>query len=247
MRDAIAAERRQLPWVKVDTNYVFDGPDGKQTLAELFAGRSQLIVYHFMFGEGWEDACPSCAFVMDHIDGALPHLNARDVTFVASSNAPRSTFDRFRQRMGWKFKWVSAHGNSFNADFHVAFTKHDMEAGDVYYNYQSFPAGPLPVEEFPGVSVFVRRDDGIFHTYSTYARGLDILIGAYNWLDLTFKGRDEEGLAHHMAWVRPHDRYDNDYHVDANAPYGPPKGSICAQCAPGALNPAAPREHAMSA
>lgn len=246
LRDAVAAERRRLPWVKVETPYAFEGPDGNQTLADLFAGQTQLIVYHLMFGEGWEEACPSCAYVMDHIDGAIPHLKARDIAFAAVSKAPRKQFQSFRQRMGWNFTWVSSHRNSFNSDFHVSFTKREMEVGEVYYNFQSFPAGAMPVEELPGVSVFARRGDEIFHTYSTYARGLDILIGAYNWIDLTPKGRDEDGLVHAMAWVRPHDGYDRDYRVDPTTPYVPPKGSICSKCRPEARNPASPRRDAVT-
>lgn len=232
LRDAISAERRQLPWVRVEQTYRFDGPDGKETLAELFAGRSQLIVYHFMFGDGWEDACLSCCFVMDHIDGALPHLRARDTSFVAVSKAPWPQLQTLQRRLGWKFKWVSAHENDFNSDFHVSFTKREMEAGRVVYNYQTFPAGPMPVEELPGVSVFTRKEGEIFHSYSAYSRGLDLLLGTYNWLDLTPKGRDEEGLAFAMSWVRQHDRYDADYRVDPAAGYRLPKGSICAQPEP---------------
>jgi predicted dithiol-disulfide oxidoreductase (DUF899 family) len=225
LRDKLSAERRELPWVKVERNYVFDGPNGKETLADLFEGRSQLITYHFMFGPGWEEGCPSCSFIMDHIDGALVHLNARDVTFVAVSRAPLSQIEAFKKRMGWRFKWVSSNGNDFNFDYHVSFTKDELDNGNVYYNYQMQPTG---VEELPGISVFYKDESGdIFHTYSTYARGGDILIGTYNWLDLTPKGRDEDGLAFSMAWLRHHDRYGKDYRVDPNATYEPPKGSIC--------------------
>ena len=206
LRDQLSAERRELPWVKVDKQYVFDGPDGKETLADLFDGRSQLIVYHFMFGPGWEQGCPSCSFVSDHIDGANWHLPQRDVTLLAVSRAPLPEIEAFKQRMGWGFKWVSSYGNDFNHDYHVSFTPDEMARGEVYYNYgmEQFPS-----EEAPGVSVFYKDPSGaIFHTYSAYARGLDMLVGAYNYLDLVPKGRDEAELPWTMAWVRHHDRYD---------------------------------------
>jgi len=205
LRDQVSAERRELPWVKVETNYVFDGPDGKETLADLFDGRSQLIVYHFMFGPDWEQGCPSCSFLADHFDGANMHLEHRDVTLLAVSRAPLPQIEAFKQRMGWRFKWVSSYGNDFNRDYHVSFTKDEMVKGKVYYNYdmQEFPS-----EEAPGASVFYKDETGaIFHTYSGYARGLDILVGAYNYLDLVPKGRDEAELPWTMAWVRHHDRY----------------------------------------
>ncbi len=205
LRDELSRQRRELPWVRVGKEYVFDGPDGKKTLADLFDGRGQLIVYHFMFGPGWEQGCPSCSFVSDHIDGSVVHLAHRDVTLMAVSRAPLSQIEAFRKRMGWRFKWVSSNGNDFNFDYHVSFTKDEMAKGDVYYNYEMQKFGS---EEAPGVSVFYRDAAGdIFHTYSAYARGLDILVGAYNYLDLAPKGRDEDGLTHSMAWVRHHDRY----------------------------------------
>jgi predicted dithiol-disulfide oxidoreductase (DUF899 family) len=207
LRDRLSAERRELPWVKVDKEYAFDGPDGKATLADLFDGRSQLIVYHFMFGPGWEQGCPSCSFVSDHIDGANQHLPHRDVTLVAVSRATLAEIEAFRRRMGWRFKWVSSYGNDFNQDYHVSFTPDEMARGEVYYNYgmEEFPS-----EEAPGVSVFYKDPGGaVFHTYSAYARGLDMLIGAYNYLDLAPKGRDEADLPWTMAWVRHHDRYDD--------------------------------------
>jgi len=230
-RDALAAERRQLPWVKVDRPYAFDGPDGRETLAELFGGRSQLVVYHFMFGPGWEEGCKSCSFCMDHVDPMLPHLRARDVTLLAVSRAPYPELAAFQRRMGWKFRWLSSGDSGFNTDFHVSFTREDMEAGRVNYNFQTFPPGLLPVEELPGVSVFVRNATGeVFHTYSAYARGCEPLLGTYQVLDLTPKGRDEEGLAHSMAWVRHHDRYDETNAVDPTAPYQPPRGSLFHPC-----------------
>jgi predicted dithiol-disulfide oxidoreductase (DUF899 family) len=207
LRDRLSAERRELPWVKVDKEYAFDGPDGKATLADLFDGRSQLIVYHFMFGPGWEQGCPSCSFVSDHIDGANQHLPHRDVTLVAVSRATLAEIETFRRRMGWRFKWVSSYGADFNQDYHVSFTPDEMARGEVYYNYgmEEFPS-----EEAPGVSVFYKDPGGaVFHTYSAYARGLDMLIGAYNYLDLAPKGRDEAYLPWTMAWVRHHDRYDD--------------------------------------
>lgn len=226
-RDQLSRQRRELPWVRVDKTYVFDGPFGKETLADLFDRRSQLIVYHFMFGQEWEEGCPSCSFLCDHIDGALAHLNARDVTLLAASRAPLPKIEAFKKRMGWRFKWVSSYGNDFNFDYHVSFTKEEMAKGKVYYNYAMTEFGS---EEAPGISVFYRDATGvIFHTYSAYARGGDILIGAYNYLDLVPKGRDEDRLAFTMAWVRHHDRYGDDYFVDRMEPYVPPKGSVSAR------------------
>jgi predicted dithiol-disulfide oxidoreductase (DUF899 family) len=204
-RDDLARQRRELPWVKVDKSYVFEGPNGKQTLADLFDGRSQLIVYHFMLGPGWEQGCPSCSFLADHFDGATAHLAQRDVTFLVVSRAPLREIEAFKKRMGWRFKWVSSYGNDFNRDYHVSFSKEEMDKGKVYYNYDM---GEFGSEEAPGASVFYKDANGvIFHTYSCYARGLDILIGAYNFLDLAPKGRDEAALPWTMAWVRHHDRY----------------------------------------
>jgi predicted dithiol-disulfide oxidoreductase (DUF899 family) len=208
LRDQLAAERRELPWVRVEKAYVFDGPDGKATLAELFAGRSQLLVYHFMMGPDWEEGCKSCSFVADHFDGAIPHLAARDVAMVAISRAPLARIEAFQRRMGWRFRWLSSHGNDFNYDFHVSFRPEEMAGGEVYYNYRT---GEFPSEEAPGLSAFYKDADGsVFHTYSTYERGLDILLGAYNLLDLAPKGRDEAALAWTMAWVRHHDRYQDE-------------------------------------
>ena len=220
-RDELSRQRRELPWVKVDKNYVFDGPNRKQTLAELFDGRSQLIVYHFMFGPGWEQGCPSCSYLADHFDGAAIHLAHRDVTFLAISRAPLAQIEAFQMRMGWRFKWVSSFGNDFNHDFHVSFSKDELDKKQAYYNYE---VGTFPAEEAPGVSVFIRNDAGeVFHTYSSYGRGLDILVGTYNFLDLAPKGRDEDNLAFTMAWVRHHDRYEEGAPVDNKAEYTPPK------------------------
>ncbi|MGH8354583.1 MAG: DUF899 domain-containing protein [Pseudomonas sp.] len=201
-RDQLSAERRALPWVRVDKPYRFDGPDGQQTLAELFAGRSQLIVYHFMFGAGWEQGCPGCSFLADHIDGANLHLAHHDVSLVVVSHAPWRDFQAFKKRMGWRFPWVSSQASDFNYDYQVSATPNQIAAGEVIYNYQ---ASQDPGEEMPGLSVFYKNAAGeIFHTYSTYARGLDLLVGAYNYLDLTPKGRNEREI---MDWVRHHDRY----------------------------------------
>jgi predicted dithiol-disulfide oxidoreductase (DUF899 family) len=195
----------------------------KETLADLFDGRSQLIVYHFMFGPEWEEGCPSCSFLADHIDGSVVHLAHRDVTLLAVSRAPLLQIEAFKKHMGWRFKWVSSYGSDFNYDYHVSFTKEDMAKGKVYYNYELQKFGS---EEALGASVFYKDGTGdLFHTYSCYARGGDILIGAYNYLDLVPKGRDEDALAFTMAWVRHHDRYGDDYVVDPTEPYSPPKGS----------------------
>jgi len=218
-RDALNAERRQLPWVKVDKIYVFEGPNGKETLADLFESRGQLIVYHFMFGPEWNEGCPSCSFNMDHTDGALVHLAQRDVTFVAVSRAPVSKIEAFKRRMGWRFKWVSSYGNDFNYDYHVSFTTDEMTKGKVYYNFEM---NEFPSEEAPGITVFYKNRTGdIFHTYSSYARGTETVVGTYNYLDLVPKGRDEDGLAFTMSWVRHHDRYGDGYLADPSKPYWP--------------------------
>lgn len=204
-RDEVARRRRQLPWVRMDKVYTFDAPEGKRSLAELFEGRSQLIVQHFMLGPGWEQGCPSCSFMADHTDGMLVHLAHRDVTFVAISRAPLAEIERFRRRMGWQFKWVSSHGSAFNHDFHVSFTPEEQAGGEVYYNYQ---LQPFESEELPGISVFYTDDAGdVFHTYSTYRRGVEVMMGTYSLLDLTPKGRDERDVPNKMEWVRHHDRY----------------------------------------
>jgi predicted dithiol-disulfide oxidoreductase (DUF899 family) len=205
LRDEVSRHRRELPWVNVDNAYVFDGPDGKETLANLFDGRSQLIVYHFMLGPGWEEGCKSCSYLADHFDGANWHLPHRDVSFVVVSRAPLSEIDPYKKRMGWRFRWVSSYGNDFNFDYHVSATEEEQAKGKMYYNYET---QELPSEEMPGLSVFYKDKDGdVFHTYSTYARGLDILVGAYNFLDLVPKGRDEGQLDFTMDWVRRHDEY----------------------------------------
>jgi predicted dithiol-disulfide oxidoreductase (DUF899 family) len=218
-RDAIALERRQLPWVKVEQNYVFDGPNGKATLADLFDSKSQLIIYHFMFGPEWNEGCPSCSFNMDHTDAALVHLAQRDVSFAAISRAPYSKIAPFKKRMGWGFNWVSSNGNDFNRDYGVAFTKEELAKGEVDYN---FGMNKFPSEEAPGISVFYKDENGdIFHTYSAYARGTENVVNTYNYLDLVPKGRDEDGLYFPMAWVRHHDRYEDGRLADADKPYWP--------------------------
>ena len=204
-RERLAAQRRALPWVKVDRPYLFATATGPATLADLFEDRSQLIVYHFMLAPGWEEGCRGCSLVSDHFDGARPHVNARDISFVAVARAPLAEIERFKARMGWSFRWVSSYGTSFNRDFGVTFTAEEQADGTKSYNYGSTSAMH---EEMPGLSVFLRRADGeIFHTYSTYSRGLDAPINAYNLIDLTPKGRDEDP-ASPMNWVRHHDRYE---------------------------------------
>jgi predicted dithiol-disulfide oxidoreductase (DUF899 family) len=223
LRDELSATRRKLPWVKVEKNYLFDAPGGKVTLSDLFCGRSQLVIYHFMFGPDWKEGCPSCSFTSDHIDGALAHLAARDVTVVMISRAPLAKIEAFKQRMGWRFQWVSSYGSEFNADFHVSFTKEEVARRKVSYNYtmQEFPS-----EEAPGISVFYKDAGGdLFHTYSTYGRGIEPLVGTYMILDMVPKGRDEDHLSFTMEWVRHHDRYGTDEFADANKPYWPATAS----------------------
>jgi predicted dithiol-disulfide oxidoreductase (DUF899 family) len=201
-RDALSAARRELPMVKVGKEYRFEGPNGTETLADLFEGRSQLVVYHFMFRPGWEEGCKSCSYLADHFDGANWHLPHRDVTLVAVSRAPLSEFAPYKKRMGWRFKWVSSYGNDFNFDYHVSFTADEEKQNKVNYNYQT---QEFMNDELPGLSVFFKDDnDSVFHTYSTYARGLDMLAGTYTFLDLVPKGRDEDP-DDTMSWVRRHD------------------------------------------
>jgi predicted dithiol-disulfide oxidoreductase (DUF899 family) len=205
-RDQLSAERRALPWVKVEKTYVFDTPEGKKTLGDLFDGRNQLIVYHFMLGPDWGEGCPSCSYLADHFDGAALHLPHRDVMLTAVSRAPLPEIEAYKKRMGWSFPWVSSHGDDFNYDFHVSFRPEQAES-EVYYNYEMCD---FEVDEMPGLSVFIKDASGaVFHTYSAYARGLDILVGTYNFLDLVPKGRDEAKLPWTMAWVRRHDDYDD--------------------------------------
>jgi len=201
LRDELAAERRALPWERVDRDYVFEAPEGRVTLADLFAGKSQLIVYHFMFGPDYEEGCPSCSFWADSFNGLDVHLAARDTALVAISRAPLARFAPYRERMGWSFRWVSSAGSDFNYDYGVS-KRPDEKV--LPYNYGTIER---KFDEHPGFSAFVREDGAIFHTYSTYARGLDAMNAAYQLLDLTAKGRQEEGLPFPMAWVRRRDRY----------------------------------------
>lgn len=223
-KDALSTERRNLPWVKVEKSYVFDGPDGKETLADLFDGRSQLIVKHFMFGPGWKEGCVGCSFHSDHIDGARMHLEHHDVTLVAVSRAPLSEIEAFKKRLGWGFRWVSSHGSDFNYDYHVSFTQEDIAKGEVYYNFET---RAFQSEEMSGISVFYKDANGdIFHTYSSYARGNEHLLGTYNYLDLTPKGRNETGPNHNLTdWVRHHDRYGDGGFVDPTGRYQRPEVS----------------------
>lgn len=206
-RDALSQARQGLPWVKVEENYAFDGPAGSQTLNDLFDGRSQLVVQHFMYAPGWQEGCKSCSYWADNLNGALPHLAARDVTLVAVSQAPWADIAPFKARMGWDVHWVSSAPCQFSHDYHVWYSPEQIEAGDTFYNYRpGFHYG----EHSPGFSVFAKGDDGaIYHTYSCYARGLDMLNGAYHVLDMVPKGRDEQDLPANMAWLRLHDSYDS--------------------------------------
>ncbi|WP_105441093.1 thioredoxin family protein [Neorhizobium sp. T25_13] len=204
-RDALTRRRMAMPWERVAKPYRFEGPDGELSLADLFDGRSQLIVYHFMFGPDWQEACKSCSFWADNFNGIPVHLNHRDVTFVAVSRAPLAKLDAYKKRMGWNFPWFSSHGSDFNFDYQVSVRPEDLPKGVAYYNYKVQPSN---ASEEVGISVFYRDESGeVFHTYSCYSRGVDMLNGAYHFLDLVPKGRDEDDLDYPMAWVRRHDQY----------------------------------------
>jgi predicted dithiol-disulfide oxidoreductase (DUF899 family) len=204
LRDRLSAERRALPWVRVEKEYVFKTREGEATLADLFDGRSQLIVYHFMLGADWEEGCRGCSFWADNFQGIDAHLAARDVTLIAVSSAPPERIETFKSRMGWTHQWVSAAGSDFNRDYHVSFTPEDLQQ-EIYYNYRRIRSS---MTEQPGISVFYKDADGaVYHTYSTYSRGLDMLNGAYHYLDLVPKGRDETDRAPSMTWVRLRDSY----------------------------------------
>lgn len=206
LRDRINAERLALPWVRVDKDYVFDTPQGKKKLADLFDGRSQLIVYHFMFGPEWKAGCPGCSFLADHIDGTLPHLNHHDVTLVAISRAPLARIEAYKKRMGWQFPWVSSHGSDFNYDYHVSFSVDDLAKDRILYNFTAIEASEGN-DELPGLSAFYRDGTGdVFHTYSSYARGPEELIGTLMILDRAPKGRNENST---MDFVRRHDEYED--------------------------------------
>jgi len=205
LRDAVRAARQALPWVRMDKDYIFDTPSGKKSLGELFDGRSQLIVYHFMLGPGWKAGCPGCSFLSDHIDGALPHLNHHDVTWTAVSRAPMNEIAAYKKRMGWKFPWASSAGSSFNHDFHVSFSKEELATGSVDYNFGRV-ASDKANDELPGLSAFFKDKSGaIFHTYSSYARGAEEIIGTLMILDRAPLGRNEDST---MNFVRRHDEYE---------------------------------------
>jgi predicted dithiol-disulfide oxidoreductase (DUF899 family) len=209
-RDALSAERRKLPMVKIEKEYVFDGPNGRTNLRDLFEGRRQLIVYHFMFDPSWDEGCPSCSQAADNFAGSIVHLAARDTSFAAISRAPLAKIQSFKKRMGWSFPWLSSFGSDFNYDFHVTL---DEAMGSVEHNYHDAAAlaqaGRIwaVAGEFPGLSVFLREGDSVFHTYSAYQRGLDLLVGAYIFLDLTPMGRQDSDGPNPQAWVRHHDKY----------------------------------------
>lgn len=217
MRDQLSAERRALPWMRVDKDYTFDGPNGRETLAQLFGDRSQLIVYHFMFAPEWDVGCKSCSFWADNFNGITAHLRQRDVAFAAIARAPLAKLQAFARRLGWTFKWVSSQGTDFNYDFEVSFQPDVLARGEATYNFaklSSFRSGGvilnLAPSDMPGISVFAKDESGaIYRTYSTYGRGLDMMNTAYHYLDLVPKGRDEAGLPHTMAWVKLRDEYDH--------------------------------------
>jgi predicted dithiol-disulfide oxidoreductase (DUF899 family) len=217
-RDELSQLRRQLPRVRVEKTYTFDTPDGPETLGDLFAGRSQLFVKHFMLGPGWQEGCVGCSFECDHLDGMLVHLEHRDLSVVVVARAPLDEIQAFQRRMGWRFKWVSSYGSDFNYDFHVSFTPAEMAGGKAYYNYAE---GKVGREEQSGLSLFHKDEAGaIFHTYSTYGRGEEVVLGTYAVLDLAPKGRDETGPHKNLAdWVRHHDRYDAGGYVDGTGRY----------------------------
>jgi predicted dithiol-disulfide oxidoreductase (DUF899 family) len=206
LRDLVAAERRALPWVRVEKPYVFDTPQGKRTLADLFGKNSQLVVHHFMFGPDWEAGCPSCSLVADHAEGAIVHLENHDVSYVRVSRAPLAKIEAYKKRMGWNAKWVSSYGSDFNFDFHVSFTETDLASGAIDYNYAIITDANHHHDELPGLSVFFKDESGqVFHTYSSYARGNEEVVGAFIYLDITPKGRNETEI---MDWLRRHDEYD---------------------------------------
>jgi predicted dithiol-disulfide oxidoreductase (DUF899 family) len=203
LRDQLSAERRDLPWIKVEKEYVFNGPSGQESLSNLFGDRSQLILYHFMLHPTWEEGCGGCSFMMDNLPSSMAHLESKDLKFVAISQAPSENIEKFKRRMGWNFKWLSSFGTSFNHDFRVSFTPEEIAKGEVYYNYAANPKNVGP--ENPGFSVFYKDSDGtIYHTYSRFARGLDMYLSTYHYLDMTPKGREEKSA---MDWVRHHDKY----------------------------------------
>ena len=215
--DAITSERLDLPWVKVEKNYVFDTPAGKKSLADLFNSRSQLIVKHFMFGPGWKEGCVGCSFGSDHVEGTLVHLEHHDVSYVAISRAPLAEIEPFKKRMGWRFNWVSSANNDFNYDYHVSFRQEDVKDGKVFYNYNM---APFMGEDASGLSFFYKNPASeIFHTYSTFGRGDEKMISTYMLLDMTPKGRNETGRGNLSDWVRHHDKYEAGGHVEHTGRY----------------------------
>jgi predicted dithiol-disulfide oxidoreductase (DUF899 family) len=227
LRDRLNAERRELPWVKVDKTYVFDAPSGKLTLSDLFDGRSQLIIKHFMLAPGQQEGCVGCSFESDHADAALVHLQNHDVSYVAVARAPLAEIEAFKKRMGWHFPWVSSFGSEFNYDFNASFTPAQLVNGTAFYNYRT---GPVPLEDLSGLSVFYKDEAGdIFHTYSSFGRGGEERLGTYVYLDMTPKGRNENGPNHSLAdWVRHHDRYGAPGHVSAVGRWVPAgQGAAC--------------------
>jgi predicted dithiol-disulfide oxidoreductase (DUF899 family) len=220
LRDKLSAERRELPWVRIEKTYVFDTPLGKRTLGDLFDGKSQLIIKHFMMAPGQKEGCDGCSFEVDHVEGALMHLRYHDIAFAAVARAPLDEIEAFRTRMGWNFPFVSSHGSDFNYDFNVSFTPEEVASGKCYYNYETTDVG---IEDLSGLSVFHKNDSGeIFHTYSTFGRGGEEVLGAYMFLDMTPKGRNEHGPNYNLGdWVKLHDRYEADGHVDAKGRWVP--------------------------
>jgi predicted dithiol-disulfide oxidoreductase (DUF899 family) len=226
-RDALNAKRRELPWVLVEKEYIFDTPNGEMTLAGLFDGRSQLIVKHFMLGPDWKEGCVGCSFEVDHVEGALVHLEHHDVSYVAVSRAPLADIEAFKRRMGWRFNWVSSGRSDFNFDYHVSFTPEEAASGKVYYNYE---VRDFQSDELSGLSIFYKNEDGqVFHTYSSYGRGTEETLGAYMYLDVTPKGRNENGPRHDLTdWVRHHDKYGHGGFVDHTGRYvAADSGSCC--------------------
>jgi predicted dithiol-disulfide oxidoreductase (DUF899 family) len=233
LRDRLSAERRELPWVRVEKSYVFDTPRGKRALGDLFEGRSQLIIKHFMLAPGQLEGCVGCSFEVDHIEAALQHLERHDVKFVSVARAPLTEIEAFKRRMGWRFDWVSSFGSDFNYDFDVSFTKAEMEDGEANYNYRK---GKVPLEDLSGLSVFAKTEKGeVFHTYSAFGRGAEEILGTYMLLDLTPKGRNENGPYFSLAdWVRHHDRYEAAGHVNEVGRWVPAEAAPCCASRPAA-------------
>ena len=212
-RDELTRERQNLPWVKVEKDYVFEGPNGKVHLQNLFEGKSQLIVYHFMFESDWDEGCKSCSFIADHFEPVIIHLANRDVAIATISKAPLEKLESFKKRMNWSFNWLSSENSDFNRDFRVSFTDEELKQGKGYYNFEESEL--FGTKEAPGISVFVLEKDGqIYHTYSAYARGLENFLTSYNFLDLVPKGRNEKELSYTMEWVRHKDRYGDETFID---------------------------------